>query len=422
MKQESFSPLLINNQFQSEIYISNRFVHRCIVFVIYEKLKDNSFMANLTTRILSRGTKKYLKSFELSRFLYSLYGTYLDGFVTKWGSYLVYTLTLKNLVPENWKDPIGSSTELALEMILNANWNNHLFFEPFFREEKNNQIIEIKDLINDKYRFAFEQFIKWMFHEEPFGLTVLGTERSIRKVTNEALSEYYENDFLHQNRMLLFLDNKIDPLYKNLIDQFSQFHPKAPNNFNHQNQTIQIKRSIRRKTKQVQMQQSWIFMGFRFLSKLSEEMYPAMLLFNNMLGGQSNSRLYRKAREELGLCYFVASSLPAGVDTIIVSAGILQKNQKPFEEVVQKEVVNLMRKEINHKDLQNAKDLTNSSLISILDHPYQLISTRIESILFGKDFSIQELINRISHVTMEHIQLVGKELYLDCVYVLKGTE
>jgi predicted Zn-dependent peptidase len=422
MIQESFSPLLVKKNFHSELYKSDRFIHRCIVFVVYEKLYENSFQTNLVTRILSRGTKKFLHSFELSRFLYSLYGTYLDGSVTKWGSHLVYTLTIKNLIPENWADPLKASTDLVLEMMLQATWDHQLFFDDYFQEEKSNQITEIKDLINDKFRYAFEQFIRWMFEKESFGISILGTDKDVKKISNQGLSNYYQHHFLRQNRMVFFLDNKYDPIYKDLIAKFSAFSPMDTKSALEPFVFKNVTNSVRRKTESDQNQQSWIFMGYRFKKKFPEEMYPAMLLFNNIFGGQSNSILYRKVREEMGLCYFINSSLPAGVDAIIITAGIARKNQKPFESTIQEEILRMEKQPIDSMQLQVAKELTVSSLYSILDHPYQLISMQIESIMFNRIQSLPELIEKIKKVTLDQIQDVAKELLLECVYLLQGTE
>jgi predicted Zn-dependent peptidase len=422
MNKEDFSSLIVSPHFHSEIYQSERFIHRCIVFVVYEKLHENSYQTNLVTRILSRGTKQFLRSFELSRFLYSLYGTYLDASVTKWGSHLVYTLTIKNLIPENWSDPLRDSTDLALEMILGATWDKRLFFESYFNEEKSNQITEIKDLVNDKYRYAFERFIQWMFEKEPFGISILGNEQNINKIDNSHLSKFYAQNFLCQNRMVFFLDNKMSPLYKDIITQFSDFTGKNEIHSSELPFLGDFSGKVRRKTDIDQIQQSWIFMGCRFKKKLPEIMYPAMLLFNNIFGGQSNSILFRKVREEKGLCYFISSSLPAGVDSIIITAGIARKNQKMFEKVVMEEILKIEKTNVTDIQLQTAKDLTITSLYSILDHPYQLISMKIESILFNRIQSLQDLIKQIQQVSIEDIGNVAKELFLECVYMLQGTE
>jgi predicted Zn-dependent peptidase len=286
-------------------------------------------------------------------------------------------------------------------MILGATWDNQMFLDNYFKEEKSNQITEIKDLINDKFRYAFEQFVQWMFHKELFGITVLGDEKSIKKITNQELSGFYQNTFLRQNRMIFFLDHKINPVYLDLVSKFSTFEanctPYIPSPILLSDSSSQV----RRKTETDQNQQSWIFMGFRFARKLPEDMYPAMLLFNNIFGGQSNSILYRKVREEKGLCYFINSSLPAGVDAIIITAGIARKNQKTFEDVIQQEILKLETSPLEESQLQTAKEMTCTALNSILDHPYQLISLKIESILFNKILSLSDLIKRINLVTID---------------------
>jgi predicted Zn-dependent peptidase len=222
--------------------------------------------------------------------------------------------------------------------------------------------------------------------------------------------------------MIFFLDNKIDPIYQDLVSRFSTFDGINTLPILEPAILVDLPHQVRRKKEIDQNQQSWIFMGYRFARKLPEAMYPAMLLFNNIFGGQSNSILYRKVREEKGLCYFINSSLPAGVDAIIITAGIARKHQKTFELVIHEEVLKLGKNLLDESQLQTAKEMTCTALNSLLDHPYQLLSMKIESILFNRIQSLQDLIDRVNHVTIEEIRSVAQELYLDCVYMLQGTE
>lgn len=422
MTKDSFHILKSNANFHSEIYLTNRFIHRCIMFVIYEPIQESAFQFNLVTRILTRGTRNFLHSFELSRFLYTLFGTYLDGSVTKWGSNLVYSLTIKNLIPESGTDPLKSSIDLAMEMLLKANWSQKTFFFDYFREEKKNQLIELKDLKNDRFRYAFEHFLRWMFRKEPFGVSVLGSINKLASLSNQELSSYYLDHFLHQNRMVFFLDHEMNPLYREVVSAFSDFKPTLLQSKEVISPVLYKSGQVRRRTESDQNQQTWIFMGYRFFRKTDASLTPALILFNNLLGGQSNSLLFRKIREEKGLCYFVNSSLPAGIDALIISAGIERKKQKQFENNVEKVIYDLSREKLSIEDMETAKKLTKFSLCSIFEHPSQLISMRIESVLLQRDYSLKDLINRIEKVTPEEIKLIASWIFLDCVYLLEGTE
>ena len=421
MQQEKFTVIKSNPTFQSEIYVTDRFIHRCIVFVIWQKINQESWMANLISRILSRGTKKFLRSYELSRYLYSLYGTYLDGSLTKWGSNLVYTLTIKSLIPENWKDTLSPSLDLALEMMLNAHWDHGLLFEPYFEEERKNMLIELKDLKNDRFWYAFEEFIQWMFSEEPFGLSILGTPGNINSIQNAGATKYYSNNFLHQNRMLFFVDGGMTDEYKNTVNDYSTFSSNETP-CHDLGQNFNPKTPVKRKTENDKIQQSWIFMGYRMRYDFDNELYPALLILNHLLGGHSNSILFRKIREEKGICYFVNSSLPAGINSLIVTGGILWKNHRLFEGMVEEEINYLSNHEVSTEVLAISKDLTLSSIESISDHPFQLISIRIESILFHRIQNIEDFIQKIKKVSQQEIRMAANLLRLDSVYILKGIE
>ena len=67
-------------------------------------------------------------------------------------------------------------------------------------------------------------------------------------------------------------------------------------------------------------------MGFRTGVGFADEKFPALALFNLLLGGEANSLLFRSVREKSGLCYSIGSWLEALCGMMFVSAAFEEDN------------------------------------------------------------------------------------------------
>ena len=63
-------------------------------------------------------------------------------------------------------------------------------------------------------------------------------------------------------------------------------------------------------------------MGFRTKIAYEMNLYPALLLANELLGGGPNSKLFKDVREKHSLAYYVTSNIVKHKSIMILDAGI----------------------------------------------------------------------------------------------------
>ncbi len=417
MISNEFKTLYNEPFFVSEIYETDKFTTQNIVLSTYGLIDEKAPLATLAGRIIQRGTKNFDSTYKLTRYLYSLNGAILKVNTVKLGDYQVFLIALK-ILNEGFsgQNLFEKSLSLLEEIFLSPIIQNRNFKENYFLEEKNNLLSEIRTLINDRPRYALERFIKIMCKNERFGISNLGTEEEVMKISNNEVSRFYFESILRDNRFL------------HLVGEFNRDNVnKAVNTFKlnkndteiESNNEIILKHKPEVVIEKEKIQQTWLFLGYRHNIASNSPMYGALLLFNAIFGKFSTSRLFLVLREKMGLCYYVSSSIPANKNILIVSSAIMWKNYKKMVETTEKIRLNIS-KDIGDNELDIAKKLTLSSLRSIEDDSLTLISSRIEFLLRDPLMNLSTLKKWIEDTNKEDIKRVASELWLDTIYALRG--
>lgn len=417
MISNEFKTLYNEPSFVSEICETDKFTTQNIVLSTYGLIDEKAPLATLAGRIIQRGTKNFDSTYKLTRYLYSLNGAILKVNTVKLGDYQVFLIALK-ILNEGFsgQNLFEKSLSLLEEIFLSPIIQNRNFKENYFLEEKNNLLSEIRTLINDRPRYALERFIKIMCKNERFGISNLGTEEEVMKISNNEVSRFYFESILRDNRFL------------HLVGEFNRDNVnKAVNTFKlnkndteiESNNEIILKHKPEVVIEKEKIQQTWLFLGYRHNIASNSPMYGALLLFNAIFGKFSTSRLFLVLREKMGLCYYVSSSIPANKNILIVSSAIMWKNYKKMVETTEKIRLNIS-KDIGDNELDIAKKLTLSSLRSIEDDSLTLISSRIEFLLRDPLMNLSTLKKWIEDTNKEDIKRVASELWLDTIYALRG--
>jgi predicted Zn-dependent peptidase len=417
MISNDFRTLYNEPSFVSEIYETDKFTTQNIVLSAYRLIDEKAPLATLAGRIIQRGTKNFDSPYKLTRYLYSLNGAILKANTVKLGDYQVFLIALK-ILNEGFfgQNLFEKSLSLLEEIFLSPLLDNGNFKENYFLEEKNNLLSEIRTLINDRPRYALERFIKIMCKNERFGISNLGTEEEVERITNSELTHFYFESILRENRFLHFVGEFNDDNIDKAVNTFklNKNNVEIENN----NETI-VKHKPEVVIEKEKIQQTWLFLGYRHNIASNSPLYGALLLFNAIFGKFSTSRLFAELREKMGLCYYVSSSIPANKNILIVSSAIMWKNYKKVVETTEKIRLNISR-DISENELNIAKKLTLSSLKSIEDDSLTLISSRIEFLLRDPLMNLSKLKKWIEDVNKEDVKRVASELWLDTIYALRG--
>ena len=156
--------------------------------------------------------------------------------------------------------------------------------------------------------------------------------------------------------------------------------------------------------------------------KLSEyERNYVITLYNVILGGGSDSKLFKEVREENSLCYSIYS-VPNKLDhVIIIQAGIDKNNYDKTVKLIEKDLEDMRKGKFSEADISVAKEYFYTALEELQESPDRIINDYLMMELLGTDeINVKRLM--IDKVTKEEIVKVAKKVKLDTIFLLEGVK
>ena len=150
-----------------------------------------------------------------------------------------------------------------------------------------------------------------------------------------------------------------------------------------------------------------------------EKNYP-LTLYNIILGGGEDSKLFRNVREKNSLCYYI-NSVPQKLDGILlIRAGIDKKNVKKTISLVEKEMNNMKHGKITENDLAMAKEFFTTAMDSLKESQTSIMEHYYLMDLLKTD-DIDTRIKKMNKITIPEVVKVAKKVKIDTIYCLEGV-
>jgi predicted Zn-dependent peptidase len=162
-----------------------------------------------------------------------------------------------------------------------------------------------------------------------------------------------------------------------------------------------------------ELEQTHLVVGTRCPSMISDDRYAVHVL-NVILGGGMSSRLFQTIREDHGLAYAVYSSINAYTDTGYLSM-YAATSPEQIGEVIRlslQEFEKLKHDQVSEAELQRAKDqLKVSIMLSLESTSARMSNLARQEIFFGRQFTLDEILDRIDRVSIEDVQRIAGEIF-----------
>nr|MBO2469768.1 insulinase family protein [Bacillota bacterium] len=147
--------------------------------------------------------------------------------------------------------------------------------------------------------------------------------------------------------------------------------------------------------------------------------YPALLVYNGVLGGFPHSKLFVNVREKASLAYYAASRLESHKGILMIFSGIAVENFEKALAIIEEQLAMLRRGEITEDELQRTKVSLANQYRELLDNPRQLIDFAYHSVLAGRPITVDGLIEGIMGVTRDDVVRIAEGVAVDTVYFLR---
>lgn len=383
--------------------------------------KNEITMRNVLCNMLTQSSKDYKTKRELAIKSQNLYAATIVSNNSRLGNYMNTELTLTVLNDKYTEEGnFSDALEFLSGVLYRPNVENNKFDEQSLEIVKTNAKTSLESLKEDSNLYSVIRLLENMEEDSPISYRGVGYLEDLEKINSSNLYTYYKK-VLEKDLMDIFIIGDIDVLKtEELIRTY--FKVKTFKKQKAQYLVEEKKPRSRKKTviEKEENNQSKLAIGCRLVGLSDYERNYPLTLYNIILGSGSDSKLFREAREENSLCYYI-HSVPNKLDhLLIIRAGIDRENIKKTTEVVEQQMALMRKGKFSEEDLNIAKEYFNTALDNITESESSLIDAYYMMELLGVD-DIDIRRKKMNQVTMDEIVKVAKKVKIDTIYCLEGV-
>lgn len=304
----------------------------------YENAANNGIYT-LYSRTLIKGTKNR-SAVQIAKDVEGFAG-HIDGFNGK------NTVGLKsNFLSEH----IHSGMDLFFDVL------THPAFKPDeIAKEKKFIMQAIKDQEDQLTQLAFSEFARKLFPTHPYGLRLIGTKQSVKKLNRDTLIKIHRSTLKAKDLVIAvvgdFCTKEVTALINDYLKDVPKGRQKLPSIVLDPRQHNIREVTINKKEKQ----QSHIVLGFQGTTLKSADRY-ALSVLNNILSGQGG-RLFMNLRDKLGLAYSVNSINMEGIEPgyFSVYIGTEPSKEKKAVDGILDELTRISSTSVTDEEIERSK-------------------------------------------------------------------
>ena len=391
---------------------SNKFKTNLVaLFITVPLTKENCTKNALLTSVLRRGTNNLKTQEEISKRLEELYGAGFNCGVDKLGNYHVlkfYLETLENTYTLNNENLLQEGINLLLDIVFNPLVENNGFNKVYVEQEKLNLQKLIESRKDNKALYAKERCLESMFADESYALYKYGSVEDLSNINEINLYAYYK-ELLKNCKIDLYvtgnnIDNiKVPEISSKNLPQIENLHvaPEKPSIVNESQDVTQGK----------------LIIGL----DVGNSDKAVVSMYNTILGGGANSKLFQNVREKASLAYSAGSSYIRRKNVILIQTGIEIENYDKAVKIIEEQLQDMKKGKISDEEFNSAKQLITSSIELIEESKEDMITFYFDQNLFDEHLNVTEYKEMIKKVTKEDVIKVAQKVKEDTIYFLTNN-
>lgn len=347
--------------------------------------KKNNGIAHMIEHMVFKGTKKRTAA-QIADEIADVGGN-VDAYTSK-----EVTFYYAWVLPEHLKKTI----RLLEDMLFHSQ-----FLEEEFEKEKSIVMEEIDMYKDSPEDVVHEMLQKKVWEPHPLGFLISGERETVEEFTRDEVKQFMEWHYT-ADRIILSVAGAFDPV--EILALLEETFGEVPFSLQSPELTIpQFTPSVYIEKKDIE--QVHINLVFESISSIAKERYTFSVL-NSILGGNVNSRMFMKIREEMGIAYAIYSYGSSYKTTGLfhIYAGV---NPFQVENCIQAmgEQIRIFAKEgPTAVELVRAKEQIKTDLmIQYESTKGHMNSNAKELMIFGKVASLQETLAMVNQVKREDV-------------------
>ena len=389
------------------------------VFLTSKLSRDDITKKALILTVLRRGTNNLKTQEEISKKLEELYGASFDCGIDKLGDKHVLKFYVESLNEQylyQKEDILSQSLNILFDIVFNPLLENGAFKQEYIDEEKQNLRIIIEGQKDNKAAYATQRCIEEMYKEKPYGLYKYGYVEDLEKIDSKNLYETYLN-LIKTCKIDIFVSGDFDE--KTLEEkvksnqQISKLEPRKVEYLDEESESsnTQEENVVR---ENMQISQGKLNIGLDVLS----DNKSAVSVYNAILGGGANSKLFQNVREKASLAYSAGSIYIKPKSKIIIKTGIEHKNYEKALQIIKEQIDDMKNGKFSDEDIQHAKELIIASFKAMQDEQDSEISFYFGREIQKESKDIDKQIKEVSEVTKQNIVDVANKIKINTIFFL----
>lgn len=376
---------------------------------------------NLLKAVLLSSNKNFKTERDLIKETENLYDLKLISSNTRIGNYTSLAFKIRFLNERyTEKDMNEYSIDFLFDVLFNPNIKDNKFDEEIVRKCKNKLAKNIKSLSDNKLKYTLFKLLETT-KDKPYSHNSYGSLEELEKITSEELYKYYKT-LLTDDYIDIFIVGDVNT--KKIKDIFREKFKATTFKKRKDNiivSELKPRQRIKKITEQTPANQSQLTL-LCSVNKLTEyERKYVLLVYNELLGGSSNSILFDTVREQNSYAYYINSNHKPYDNILIIYSGIERGNSEQVLKLIRKTLTNITKGKFEEANLENAKETIVSSIKASKDSPAGIINTYFAKTLVNAD-EFDKRIENINNITKEDIINLSKKVSVHTMYLLEGEE
>lgn len=402
MKTNRFKTVLMNVNFKQEI-TEKRITERELLAGIL----SNSSMECPTLRDM------ILKKEDLYQLGYGC------SSVTS-GNYIIFKASCKFIHEKYTEEGMNEkSIRFFLDCIFKPNIEGNHFKKNIFNLEKNNYLEFLEGKDDNPSRYANFKFNELFGKGTPLAFDHSGNIEILRQSDEESIYQSYLDMIENSVVDIFFIGNMEEEEIFKIIETYFE---NRKSNVLEKSHYVELLNNEFQEVKEVtNFKQSKLRMGLQIKNITEYERKYVLPIYNFILGGDSDSLLFKNVREKNSLCYDVSSSIITIYSSLRILAGISSINYDKTVSII-KEMLEYMKEgNFEEEELDKVKLNYQTSYKEIMDSPGSICNILESHEYLGYEFP-EERIKEIEKVTKDMVVELAKKVELKVIYFLEGKD
>lgn len=389
------------------------------VFLTSKLSKEDITKKALILTVLRRGTNNLKTQEEINKKLEELYGASFDCGIDKLGDKHVLKFYVESLNEQylyQKEDILNKSLNILFDIVFNPLLENGSFRQEYIDEGKQNLRIIIDGQKDNKAAYATQRCIEEMYKDKPYGLYKYGYVDDLEKIDNKNLYEAYLN-LIKTCKIDIFVSGDFDDkILEEKIKSNKQISKLEARRIEYLEQESESSNTQEENVvrENMQISQGKLNIGLDVLS----DNKSAVSVYNAVLGGGANSKLFQNVREKASLAYSAGSIYIKPKNKIIIKTGIEHKNYEKALQIIKEQIDDMKNGKFSDEDILHAKELIIASFKAMQDEQDSEISFYFGREIQKESKDIDEQIKEISEVTKQDIVDVANQIKINTIFFL----